>query len=133
MSSLVADWQRVTHRLLTALDESLADVGLSSGDVNALACFLDGDPHPVRELVHATGQRPSTLTGVLDRLESRGLIDRRANPADRRSVLVAPTAAGRLRVRMIELAFEEIEQRLTAEVPREQVRQLLDAAARAFP
>src|SRR5881398_2896088 len=103
MSSFIGDWQRVTHRLLAALDDSLADVGLPAGEVNALACFIDGESHPVRDLVEATGQRPSTLTGVLDRLESRGLIERRANPTDRRSFLIAPTAAGRLRVRVIEL------------------------------
>src|SRR6187431_582985 len=37
---------------------------------------------------------PATLTSRLDRLESIGLIERRADPEDRRSLLVALTQAG---------------------------------------
>jgi MarR family transcriptional regulator, organic hydroperoxide resistance regulator len=86
---LVADWQHVTHRLLAALDDELSDLGLTAAEVNALAAFAGATSRTVRELVDATGQRPSTFTGVLDRLERRGLIERRPNPADRRSILVA--------------------------------------------
>ena len=53
----------------------------------------------VRELVDATGQRPSTFTGVLDRLERRGLIERRAYPTDRRSILVDLNASRQRRWR----------------------------------
>lgn len=38
---------------------------------------------------------PSTLTGVLKRLEKRGLLDRRADPLDGRKALFALTDAGR--------------------------------------
>ena len=102
---LVADWQRVTHRLLAALDDALADLGLSAAEVNALACFAGREAVSVRELVAATAQRPSTLTGVLDRLERRGLIERGANPADRRSVLVSLTPDGRRHAARVAVAF----------------------------
>jgi DNA-binding MarR family transcriptional regulator len=38
---------------------------------------------------------PSTLTGVLKRLEGRGLVTRRADPRDGRRALLALTARGR--------------------------------------
>lgn len=38
---------------------------------------------------------PSTLTGVLQRLVDRGLIERRGDPADRRRTLLRLTARGR--------------------------------------
>jgi DNA-binding MarR family transcriptional regulator len=66
----------------------------------------------VRELVTATAQRPSTLTGVLDRLERRGLIERGANPSDRRSVLVRLTPEGRAQAERVERAYEELEPEL---------------------
>lgn len=123
---LVADWQRVTHRLLAALDDALADLGLSAAEVNALACIRD--QATVRELVAATAQRPSTLTGVLDRLERRGLIERGANPADRRSVLVRLTPDGRRHAARVGVAFTALEERL----PAAEVRRLLAALDEAI-
>jgi DNA-binding MarR family transcriptional regulator len=111
---LVAVWQQITHRLLAALDEALADLGLSAAEINALACFAGRDAVSVRELVEATAQRPSTLTGVLDRLERRGLVERAANPADRRSVLVCLTLEGRAHAKRVARAYEELEERLPA-------------------
>ena len=46
----------------------------------------------VSELLHV---HPSTLTGVLKRLEQRGLVVRRADPADGRRALLELTAKGR--------------------------------------
>ena len=119
--TLIADWQRVTHRLLAALDDALADLGLPAAEVNALACFAGSEAVSIRELVAATAQRPSTLTGVLDRLERRGLIERGPNPADRRSVLVTLTSEGREHAARVEAAFTAVEERL----PAAEVRRLL--------
>ncbi len=109
---LLAEWQRVTHQLLRALDEALAGLDLSPGEVNALACFGDRDAIAVRDLVAATGQRPSTMTGVLDRLERRGLAARRPHPDDRRSLEVALTPAGRRASAAVGQAFADAERRL---------------------
>jgi DNA-binding MarR family transcriptional regulator len=107
--------------VLAALDDALADLGLSPGEINALACFAGRDHVSVRELVTATAQRPSTLTGVLDRLERRGLIERGPNPADRRSVLVGLTPDGRRSAARVSVAFTALEERL----PAGEVRRLL--------
>jgi MarR family transcriptional regulator, organic hydroperoxide resistance regulator len=120
---LVAVWQQVTHRLLAALDDELADTGLSAAEINAVACFAGAESRTVRELVAATAQRPSTLTGVLDRLERRGLLERAANPADRRSVLVRLTPDGRTHAARVADAFAALEGRL----PADEVRRLLAA------
>jgi MarR family transcriptional regulator, organic hydroperoxide resistance regulator len=109
---LIAVWQQVTHRLLAALDDALADLGLSAGEINALACI--GEQTTVRDLVTATAQRPSTLTGVLDRLERRGLIERATNPADRRSVVVRLTPEGLAHAARVATAYEDLERRLPA-------------------
>jgi DNA-binding MarR family transcriptional regulator len=108
---VIAAWQRTTHRLLAVLEAELADLRLTSGEINALAALAKG-PRTARALADATAQRPSTLTGILDRLERRGLVERRPNPADRRSTLIAPTAAGRAASRRVTEAFTAIEARI---------------------
>jgi MarR family transcriptional regulator, organic hydroperoxide resistance regulator len=126
---LVAEWQRVTHRLLADLDRRLEPLGLTAGEVNALACLRDGEPRPLRELVAATGQRASTLTGVVDRLERRGLVVRRPDPADRRAFHVAPTADGRRAIARVTAVFDE----LGAALPEGTARMLAAVASALAP
>jgi DNA-binding MarR family transcriptional regulator len=124
---VIAAWQRTTHRLLAALDAELADLRLTPGEINALAALAEG-ARTARALADATAQRPSTLTGVLDRLERRGLVARRPNPADRRSTLIEPTADGRVVVRRVADAFAAVEARLGDPGPVRAALAALDAA-----
>lgn len=86
--------QRATHALILALDLELAELGLSASETNLLACLPPGSARRIGELVADTGQRPSTVTGILDRLERRGLVQRELDPDDRRSFRVALTPDG---------------------------------------
>jgi MarR family transcriptional regulator, organic hydroperoxide resistance regulator len=121
---LIAHWQRITHRLLAALDRELAGLELSAPEINVLACLADTVQPTVRQLGDATGQRPSTLTGVLDRLERRKLIRRRPNPRDRRSTQIVLTARGRDAVRQVAEAFERVARRIPANTAAETQRLL---------
>ncbi|MFE2410798.1 MarR family winged helix-turn-helix transcriptional regulator [Kitasatospora sp. NPDC059408] len=87
--------QRATHATLQLLAAELAVLGLTASEINALANLSDGRARTASELGAAVGTRPTTLTGVLDRLEQRGHITRGARAGDRRSVLVELTASGR--------------------------------------
>jgi len=51
----------------------------------------------------------SNVTGLVDRLEQRGLIERQSNPKDRRVKLIALTKAGEtFRGRLLERLFEPL-------------------------
>ncbi|GJM20525.1 MAG: MarR family transcriptional regulator [Planctomycetota bacterium] len=52
-------------------------------------------PLPGGALARAVHLSPATLSGILNRLESRGLLARRRGESDRRMILVEITAAGR--------------------------------------
>jgi DNA-binding MarR family transcriptional regulator len=52
-----------------------------------------GELH-LSELVTTLGVSLSTVSGIVDRLVEQGLVARRDDPADRRQVMVAPTATG---------------------------------------
>ena len=49
---------------------------------------------PMRQLARKLRCEPSNVTGIVDRLESRGLVERRPDPTDRRVKLAACTDEG---------------------------------------
>ena len=72
----------------------LHEFGLSPGDLRALFA-LDGDhPRPMRALAQAWNCDASNATWMVDRLETRGLVERRALPHDRRVKAVVLTPLG---------------------------------------
>ena len=91
---MVLALQRATHHTLHALSAALADLSLSAAEINALANLGEGGTLSVRQLSERTGTRASTLTGLLDRLESRGYLMREVDPADRRSFRLPLTDLG---------------------------------------
>jgi MarR family transcriptional regulator, organic hydroperoxide resistance regulator len=119
--------QRATHVTLQVLATRLADLDLTASEINALANLADSRGRTVSELGAAVGARPSTLTGVLDRLERRGHITRGARPGDRRAVLIELTDSGRLAAATIRRAVAELERRALGDLPPEAISALRTA------
>jgi DNA-binding MarR family transcriptional regulator len=115
--SVIAALEAAVHRVLDHLAAELSDFGLRHAEVNVLAQLRPGAPRAVGELAAVTGQRPSTLTGVLDRLERRKLVRRRVNPADRRSFTIELTAAGARAAARVHAAFADLDERVLADLP----------------
>jgi DNA-binding MarR family transcriptional regulator len=115
--SVIAALEAAVHRVLDHLASELSDLGLRQAEVNVLAQLTPGQPRSVGELVAATGQRPSTLTGVLDRLELRRLVRRRVNPADRRSFTVELTPGGKAAAARVHDAFAALDARVLSGLP----------------
>lgn len=110
-ASVIASLEATVHRVLEKLGSELAELGLSHAEVNALAQLEPGSGCTVAELQAATGQRASTLTGVLDRLERRGLVERRLNPRDRRSFTVELTDTGAEAAGRVRRTFRDFDER----------------------
>lgn len=109
--------QRGTHATLQVLAAELVDHDLSASEINALANLADGGGRTVSQLGAAIGIRPTTLTGVLDRLERRGYLTRNARAGDRRAVLIELTPAGRETAVTVQEAISGLERRALADVP----------------
>ncbi|MEV0227683.1 MarR family transcriptional regulator [Streptomyces sp. NPDC050704] len=60
-----------------------------------LLSLLSLEPLPMRRLAQKLKCEPSNVTGIVDRLETRGLVERRPDPTDRRVKLAAATEEGR--------------------------------------
>ncbi|MAQ15543.1 MAG: MarR family transcriptional regulator [Sandaracinus sp.] len=69
--------------------------GRSASDAGALALIARMEPVPMKKLSGRLGLAKSSVTALVDRLEAEGLAERVAKPGDRRTTLVALTAAGR--------------------------------------
>ena len=91
---MVLALQRATHHTLQVLSAALANLNLSAAEINALANLGEGGTLSVRQLSKRTGTRASTLTGLLDRLETRGYLVRELDPSDRRSFRLPLTGLG---------------------------------------
>ena len=100
--------QRATHALILALEAELESLGLSASETNLIACLTPEGPRRIGELVAATGQRPSTVTGILDRLERRGIVERQLDPDDRRSFRVGLTPDGVSMYRWVREGYENV-------------------------
>jgi DNA-binding MarR family transcriptional regulator len=106
-------------RLLRRLRRRDAETGLSAPRLSALSVVVFRGPITLSELAAAEQVRPPTMTRLVQELERAGLLERLADPTDRRVVRVRATAAGRRllaagRMRRVQRLAEEIE-RLSAE------------------
>ena len=93
-----------------------------------LTCTGEGQEATQRDLEKQLRLKPSTVNGIVDRLEAKGYVSRRASPQDGRVRLVSLTEAGRSKVQDFHVIVEETERRFTAglsEQERGQLRQLL--------
>ncbi|HZS13953.1 MAG TPA: MarR family transcriptional regulator [Candidatus Dormibacteraeota bacterium] len=109
-ASLVIELQRAAHAVGVRVEAELRDLGVSQGEAHVLALLAEGGEHTVGELQRGLRHRPSTLTGILDRLENRAWITRTLNDADRRSLLVTLTRQGRRAAGRVTAALRRIEE-----------------------
>jgi len=83
----------VVGRLRSRSAELASDFGLSVLQIRAL--WRLEDPLATGELAERLGLDRSNITGVVDGLESLGLVTRKSQPEDRRVKLLTLTEAGR--------------------------------------
>jgi DNA-binding MarR family transcriptional regulator len=113
--------QGVLGRLAATLDLSITQLRL-------LAILRDRDPGML-ELARQLGLGKSSVSGLIDRAERRGLVTRIAAPADGRGVLVTLTAAGRQLTEQVEgRAIDEL-LALLASVPADERERFTRLAA----
>jgi DNA-binding MarR family transcriptional regulator len=91
-------WQR---------DRVLERFGLTPNDAKALNTLDPSDGKPMRALAEAWGTDASNATWVVDRLERKGLAERRTTARDRRVKLVVLTSRGARTRDAILRAFHE--------------------------
>lgn len=87
---------RVSWRLRRGTAKSLGPVGITYAQARVLR-IVAGAQEPLRmaDLAERLDVVPRSATSMIDALETAGLVDRRPDPTDRRSIRLTATAAGR--------------------------------------
>jgi DNA-binding MarR family transcriptional regulator len=111
--------------------DAAESVDLRPGQAHLLRLLDDSGPVPMRTLACAMRCDPSNITGLADRLEERGLVERQADPDDRRVKGLALTPEGaRLRDALVARLKEPPEE--IASLPAADQRALRDALRKAL-
>jgi MarR family transcriptional regulator, organic hydroperoxide resistance regulator len=100
------------HR--THVGELLAEHGLHVGQEMVLVELWQDDGLRGGDLADRLGVEPPTITKMLRRLESCGLVERRADPEDARSLRVYLTEQGRALEEPVMRCWEHAEQTVLA-------------------
>ena len=85
---------RLSATRLARILRQQADLGLTPSQITALATVGREGPLTLGALADTEHVTPPSMTKIVERLEGLGLIERRADPVDRRRVLAAVTPAG---------------------------------------
>jgi len=84
----------ILHGLRGRERRSPPDLDITLGQLHCLKTVGDLGAPTMSGLARELDLQPSTVTGLVDALVARGLVERREDPEDRRIVRVAVTAVG---------------------------------------
>jgi DNA-binding MarR family transcriptional regulator len=90
-------WRSMTEcwkRLKRGAEKNLTRSGLSIAELQILRVLREEGSSPMNRFCAETALSQPTITGVVDKLELRGLVERVRSREDRREVLIAITPAG---------------------------------------
>ncbi|MBP2476855.1 DNA-binding MarR family transcriptional regulator [Crossiella equi] len=105
----VTSVMRVQQIVQSAVDNALKPHRLTFARYEALVLltFSRRGSLPMRVMGERLQLHPTSVTNIVDRLESDGLVQREPHPTDRRTTLVAITDAGRDRMKVATEAVVE--------------------------
>ena len=108
----------------------LEPFGINGRELAVLTVLANGEPPSQLEAAQRLAIDRTTMVMLLDGLEGKGLVGRRADPADRRRNIVVLTAAGRKALQGASRAADDAEAAFLAplgEADRDQLRTMLQA------
>jgi DNA-binding MarR family transcriptional regulator len=128
---------RLTYLLKRALvdlealhEQHLEPSGITARELTVLL-FLDGrEPESQQQAAAHLGVDRTTMVGLLDALEGKGLVARRSDTEDRRRNVVVLTDAGRKTLRKALRASDAAERQLLAELDEREAAQLRELLRR---
>lgn len=113
-------------------DEMLGELGLTARAVGILTMVIEREPMTQRALGASIGVDKSTMVGLLDELEGKGLVRRSRHPQDRRAFMIEPTHAGIAAQKRALQLLDRCEKRYLKVLSRSEQDQLRKMLARLY-
>lgn len=86
---------KATQSAIRFWSQKVSQFNVTAAQSMVLMFLFEQDAITSRELGDRTQLDSATLTGIIDRLESIDLLERKPNPGDRRAIMVCLTNEGR--------------------------------------
>ena len=86
------DLRAIRTALRRPLEAEIARGALTGPQMSAMQVLLTSGGLSLKELSKQLGLAHSTVSGIVDRLENRGMVERRQEEADKRFSRIVPTA-----------------------------------------
>lgn len=112
---------RTADRLQICFERLFRDYGLTPAQYNVLRILRgEGEPLPILDIASRTITAVPGITGLIDRLEKAGFVERRRCLEDRRVIYVAVTAAGLKTLSKLDEPLAQLQTRLLGHLSRDE-------------
>ena len=105
-----------------ALLEQLNDTGLTIGQPKILDYLKEHDGSSQKEIAKACFLEAGSLTTILNKMEEKGLIERRMLNGNRRSFYIFMTDEGKKKMQLVDHAFSYIENKALSGITEEELK-----------
>lgn len=114
------------------LMEQLKDTGLTLGQPKVLDYLKDHDGASQKEIAAGCLIVAGSLTSILNRMEEKGLIERKMLNGNRRTFHIFMTESGKKNQKLVEETFEKIEETALNNVSEEEQKVFMEIFLRIY-
>lgn len=126
-ASIIAEFRSALRELKCMGGDRMRRTGLSFANSHIIAMLDRHGDMPMSRLAELLDVSLSNASGIVDRLEERGLVERVRVPDDRRLVLVRLTDGGRAALAQADVLHEELLQAILARLDDRRLRRVAAA------
>ena len=114
------------------LMEQLKDTGLTLGQPKVLDYLKDHDGASQKEIAAGCLIEAGSITSILNRMEEKGLIERKMLNGNRRTFHIFMTESGKKNQKLVEETFEKIEETALNNVSEEEQKVFMEIFLRIY-
>jgi DNA-binding MarR family transcriptional regulator len=121
-TNIIADFRATISQIKCASSERLLRLGVSMAQLHIMYTLQRTGEMTMSHLADVLNVSLSNATGLIDRMEERGFIERNGVPTDRRIVMVRVTPSGESMLGEVDAVSDELLRSVLGRLPASQLR-----------